>query len=87
MAMSINQVRSERRKDLLRIKRKVKEIDTIVEVMQRLIQRPLDRKTKIPEWNDLVKIDEQRMVLRTLIAEYVKLLTNIANARHWSGSQ
>ena len=57
MASTINEVRRERRAAIRGLKREVRGLDTVVELLQRRLQAILLRKTKIPEVTDLTDID------------------------------
>jgi uncharacterized protein YoxC len=75
MALSLNQLVRERRKVLDELNRKLRTVDSSLELQQRIIKRILARKNKLPEVTDLSQLSTELDVMVKAVAEYNKVLT------------
>lgn len=60
---TINQIKRQRRTGFQLAKRVLRELDTRIEMMQRLVQRILDRTEKVPEVSDLQRFSDMMQQL------------------------
>jgi uncharacterized protein YoxC len=70
MALSINQLVRERRKVLDELKRKLRTVDSSLELQQRYLDRVLARKNKLPEVSDLNYLANELNNMVKALTEY-----------------
>lgn len=75
MALTINELRRERRLALRDLRKQLRSLDTSVEKSQRFLNSLLQRQTKIPEAADLDKVWEFYKALKSLLFIYEKGLS------------
>ena len=80
MPLTINQVKSLRRKSVNEMKRSLKPVDTHVEKMQRMLQRLLDRKEKIIEEEELLEFADMWSEFRRIVQSSEKELAGAISA-------
>jgi hypothetical protein len=78
MASTINEVRRERHQALRTLKRYARGVDTGVEALQRLLERVLSRKLKIPESKDLVELEAIATAIDRRVMELLKAIADAA---------
>jgi len=75
MALTLNQMVRERRKVLLELKRKLRLVDSSLEMIERYQDRILARKNKLPEATDLQYISTALEAAVKLMTDYNKTLS------------
>jgi hypothetical protein len=75
--MTINQLKRERVQIFRNVKRELRSLDTILEKLQRFVSGVLNRRTKIPEAEDLVDILETATQLYNSTAKAIQYIETI----------
>lgn len=78
MALTINEVRRERRVALRDIRRRSRSLDTSVESFQRKLNSILQRQTKVPESADLDKLYQGYVSIKTMLRDLEKSINDSA---------
>ncbi len=77
MPVSINELARERRKGLREIKASLRQVDSAVERTERLLNRLINRKTKIPTTLDFTKVSGLAVDINKATQELMRTLARV----------
>lgn len=77
MAISINEIARERRKGLREIKASLRQVDSAVERTERLLNRLISRKTKIPTTLDFTRVSGHAVDINKTTQDLMRTLARV----------